>query len=111
MKRKIMIPLMGLAMIGFVGCTDIPTPEYNAAANPAPANPVSTQMRNQGEMVNYCRGMIAGEVNTKPMYVTMGSVVVEQGVKPASTVSGTVDGKRYTCQYDTEGKYLSVYPN
>ncbi len=47
-------------------------------------------------MVNYCRGMIAGEVNTKPMYVQMGSLVIEKGVKPASTVSGTIDGKRYT---------------
>ncbi len=55
--------------------------------------------------------MIAGEVNTKPMYVQMGSLVVEQGAKPASSVSGTVDGKKYTCQFDTEGKYVDVYAN
>ncbi len=106
MKKKIMIPLMGIAMIGFVGCTDVPAPEYNAPANPTP-----TQFQNQGQMVNYCKGMIAEKVGTKPMYVQMGSLVVEQGAKPASSASGTVDGKKYTCQFDTEGKYLDVYAN
>jgi hypothetical protein len=106
MNKKIMIPVMGLALIGFAGCTDAPAPGYNPPANPAPA-----QFQNQGQMVNYCKGMIAGEVNTKPMYVQMGSLVVEQGAKPASSVSGTVDGKKYTCQFDTEGKYVDVYAN
>lgn len=104
--KKIMIPVMGLALIGFAGCSDVAAPEYKAPANPTP-----TQFQNQGQMVNYCKGMIAGEANTKPMYVQMGSLVVEQGVKPASTASGTVDGKKYTCQFDTEGKYLDVYAN
>ena len=105
MKKKMLIPFMGVAVIGFVGCTDVPVPEYNAP-NPAP-----TQMKNQGEMVNYCRGMIAGEVNTKPMYVTMGNVVAQQGAVTASTVSGTVDGKKYTCEFSKNGDYLNVYPN
>ena len=106
MTKKIMIPFMGLALVAFVGCSDAPAPGYNPPANPAP-----TQFQNQGQMVNYCKGMIAGEVNTKPMYVQMGSLVVEQGAKPASSVSGTVDGKKYTCQFDTEGKYVDVYAN
>jgi hypothetical protein len=105
MKKKILIPVMGVAVIGFVGCTDVPAPEYNVPS-PAP-----TQMNNQGKMVNYCRGMIAGEVNTKPMYVKMGSVVAQQGAVTASTVSGTVDGKKYTCEFNKNGEYLNVYPN
>ncbi len=100
---------MGLAMVAFVGCSDTgaPAPGYNPPANPAP----SSNFQNQGQMVNYCKGMIAGEVNTKPMYVQMGRLVVEQGARPASSVSGTVDGKKYTCQFDTEGKYVDVYAN
>ena len=105
MKKKILIPVMGVAVIGFAGCTDVPAPEYNVPS-PAP-----TQMNNQGKMVNYCRGMIAGEVNTKPMYVKMGSVVAQQGAVTASTVSGTVDGKKYTCEFNKNGEYLNVYPN
>ncbi len=105
MKKKILIPVMGVAVIGFSGCTDVPAPEYNVPS-PAP-----TQMNNQGKMVNYCRGMIAGEVNTKPMYVKMGSVVAQQGAVTASTVSGTVDGKKYTCEFNKNGEYLNVYPN
>ena len=113
MTKKIMIPLMGLALVGFVGCTDVPAPEYNAPTkskyNKAPSTSASTQFENQGQMVNYCKGMIAGKVNTKPMYVQMGRLEIEQGVKPASSVSGTAYGKKYTCQFDTEGKYLDVY--
>jgi len=33
-----MIPVMGLVLIGFAGCTDVPAPEYNAPANPAPTH-------------------------------------------------------------------------
>jgi hypothetical protein len=104
MNKKIMIPLMGLALIGFTGCTDAPAPGYNPPANPAP-----TQFQNQGQMVNYCKGMIAEKAGTKPMYVQMGSLVVEQGTKPASKASGTVDGKKYTCEFDSEGKYFDVH--
>ena len=115
MNKKIMIPVMGLALIGFAGCSDVSVPEYNTPTkskyNKVAANPAPSQFQNQGQMVNYCKGMIAGEVNTKPMYVQMGSLVVEQGVKPASSASGTVDGKKYTCQFDTEGKYIDVYAN
>ena len=39
----------------------------------------------------------------------MESLVIEKGVKPASKVSGTVDGKKYTCEFDTEGKYFDVH--
>ena len=115
--KKIMIPVMGLALIGFAGCSDVAAPEYNAPAkskyNKAPADKEfvndSTVFKNQGEMVNYSRGMIAGEVNTKPMNVQMGSLVVEQGSRPASKASGTVFGKKYTCEFDSEGKYFDVH--
>lgn len=106
MKKTIMIPLMGIAALGFVGCTDVAVPEYNAPSNPAP-----TQFQNQGQMVSYCKGTIASQANTKPMYVQMGRLVVEQGARPASSVQGTVDGKKYTCQFDTEGKYVDTYAN
>jgi len=106
MNKKIMIPVVGLALISFSGCSDVAAPEVNAPANPSP-----TQFQNQGEMVSYCKGSIAGEANTKPMYVQMGKLEIEEGVKPASSVSGTVDGKKYTCQFDTEGKYVSTYAN
>ena len=115
MNKKIMIPVIGLALIGFVGCSDVAAPEYNAPTkakyNKVAANPAPTQFQNQGQMVNYCKGMIAGKVNTKPMYVQMGSLQIEQGARPASSVVGTVDGKSYTCQFDTEGKYVDTYAN
>ena len=53
--------------------------------------------------------MIAGEAGTKPMYVQMGSLVVEQGVRPASKASGTAHGKKYTCEFDSEGQYFAVH--
>ncbi len=99
---------MGLALIGFAGCTDVPAPtksKYNKVA----ANPTSTQFQNQGQMVNYCKGMIAEKAGTKPMYVQMGSLVVEQGTRPASKASGTAHGKKYTCEFDSEGKYFDVH--
>jgi hypothetical protein len=114
MNKKIMIPFMGLALIGFVGCSDVAAPEYNAPTkskyNKVAANPAPTQFQNQGQMVNYCKGMIAGEVNTKPINVQMESLVIEKGVKPASKVSGTVYGKKYTCEFDSEGKYFDIHP-
>jgi len=105
MNKKIMIPFMGLAMVAFVGCSDAPAPGYNPPANPAP-----TQFQNQGQMVNYCKGMIAGEANTKPINVQMESLVIEKGIKPGSKVSGTVYGKKYTCEFDTQGKYFDIHP-
>jgi len=114
MKKKIMIPVMGLALIGFTGCTDVPAPEYNAPTkskyNKVAANPAPTQFQNQGQMVNYCKGMIAGEANTKPINVQMESLVIEKGIKPGSKVSGTVYGKKYTCEFDTQGKYFDIHP-
>jgi len=111
--NKIMIPLMGLALIGFTGCTDVAEPAYSAPTkakyNKVAANPAPTQFQNQGQMINYCRGMIAGEAGTKPMYVQMGSLVVEQGARPASKASGTAHGKKYTCEFDSEGQYFAVH--
>ncbi|PHS42249.1 MAG: hypothetical protein COB07_00480 [Sulfurovum sp.] len=60
-------------------------------------------------MINYCKGMIAEKAGTKPMNVQMGSLVVEQGAKPASKASGTAFGKKYTCEFDTEGKFFDVH--
>ena len=105
MTKKIMIPVMGLALIGFVGCSDVAAPAYNPPANPAP-----TQFQNQGQMVNYCKGMIAEKAGTKPMYVQMmGGLVVEQGAKPASKAFGTANGTKYTCEFDTQGKFFDVH--
>jgi len=113
MNKKIMIPVMGLALIGFAGCTDIPAPEYNAPTkskyNKVAANPAPSQFQNQGQMVNYCKGMIAEKAGTKPMYVQMGSLVVEPGTRPASKASGAANGKKYTCEFDSEGKYFDVH--
>ena len=103
MKKKMLVSIIGLSMITLTGCTDVSTP--------VPSNPTPTQMKTHGEMISYCKGMIAGEVNTKPMYVEMGKLIVEQGAKPASKVSGTVNGKKYTCQFDTESNFVGVYAN
>ena len=91
---------MGLALIGFAGCTDVPAPEYNAPANPAP-----TQFQNQGQMINYCKGMISEKAGTKPMYVQMGRVEMGQG---ASFISGTAYKIRYTCQFDQNNNFVNV---
>lgn len=104
MNKKIMIPVMGLALISFVACSDVAAPEYNPPANPTP-----TQFQNQGQMINYCKGMISEKAGTKPMYVQMGSLVVEEGVRPASKASGTANGQRYTCEFDSEGKFFDVH--
>lgn len=37
MKKKILIPFMLVAVIGFVGCTDVPAPEYNAPSTASPS--------------------------------------------------------------------------
>ena len=105
MTKKIMIPVMGLALLGFTACSDVAEPAYNPPANPAP-----TQFQNQGQMVNYCKGMIAEKADTKPMNVQMmGGLVVEQGTRPASKASGTAFGKKYTCEFDSEGKFFEVH--
>ena len=104
MNKKIIIPFVGLVIIGFVGCSNVSVPAYNPPANPAP-----TQFQNQGQMVNYCKGMIAEKAATKPMNVQMGELVVEQGSKPASKASGTAFGKKYTCEFDSEGKFFEVH--
>ncbi len=44
----------------------------------------------------------------KIMIPFMGLAIVEYSDVLAS---GTVDGKKYTCQFDTEGKYVDVYAN
>ena len=100
---------MLLALL-FVGCSDVaaPAPTYSKAKADRKANISKHQFANQGQMINYCRGEIAGKANTKPMYVQMGGVVLEQGARPASSISGTVDGKKYTCLFDTEGKYVDT---
>ncbi len=37
MNKKILIPFMGLAMIAFVGCNDMPVPEYNLPTDASPS--------------------------------------------------------------------------
>jgi len=107
MNKKVMIPLIGLALIGFAGCSDVPAPEYNAPtkSKKVAAHPAPTQFKNQGQMINYCKGMIAGEVNTKPMYVQMGRLEMDQGT---SFIYGTVNNTRYTCHFDKNNQFVNV---
>jgi hypothetical protein len=64
----------------------------------------------KAQMKTFCKGMIAEKAGTRPGNVTIDKVETEPGVKPASKVYGTAHGKGYICQFDTEGKFVDVYP-
>ncbi len=110
MKKTIMISGTALLALLFTGCSDVaaPAPTYSKAKAERKAHVAKNEFQNQGQMINYCRGMIAEKAGTKPMYVQMGRVEIEQGARPASSIPGTVDGKKYTCLFDTEGKYVDT---
>jgi hypothetical protein len=78
----------------------------HAAANAAP----SSHSGSKAQMKTYCKGMIAEKAGTRPGNVTIDKVETESGVKPASKVYGSAHGKGYICQFDTEGKFVAVYP-
>jgi hypothetical protein len=101
MKRNILMAVTGSLVLGLNGCTDVTytQPTYQAQNNV-----------NHGKMKTYCKGMIAEKAETRPGNVTIDKVETESGVKPASKVYGTAHGKGYICQFDTEGKFVDVYP-
>jgi hypothetical protein len=101
MKKTLMIPIAGVALVAFTACSDVAAPSYQA----------SLQRPNAGNMISYCKGTIASEASTKPMYVQMEPVRYGMGANPVATVSGTAYGKRYTCQFDSQGKFTGIYAN
>jgi len=59
----------------------------------------------------YCRGEVAGQYGTKPMYVTTGKLV--KGRDGTTSVSGTVDKgtegiKKFKCRFDAKGRLGDV---
>lgn len=73
------------------------------AANAAPIAP--------GNRKAFCRGEVAGQYGTKPMYVTTGKLL--KGSKGTSSVSGTVDKgsegiKKFKCRFDAKGRLIDV---
>ena len=108
MKKRLMIPVAGFALLAFTACSDMAVPP---AYQQVPAYQAPVHRPNAGNMISYCKGAIAGEAATKPMYVQMGSVQYGMGANPVSTVSGVAYGKRYTCQFNTQGKFTGIYAN
>ena len=96
----------GAALLDFSGCAEVPVVENGAPAT-SKATFSSVKFNNRGEMIAYCKGMIAEKVGTKPMYVTMGGMDTDK-VDGSSYISGTVDKIHYTCQFDKQNNFVHV---
>ena len=75
-------------------------------ATGAPSEPVAP-----GNRKAYCRGEVAGQHGTRPVYVTTGKLV--KGAKGTTSVSGTVDKgsegtKKFKCRFDAKGRLIDV---
>ena len=75
-------------------------------ATGAPNEPVAP-----GNRKAYCRGEVAEQYGTRPLYVTTGKLL--KGAKGTTSVSGTVDKgsegiKRFKCRFDAKGRFIDV---
>lgn len=64
-----------------------------------------------GNRKAFCRGEVAGQYGTKPIYVTTGKLV--KNAKGTTSVSGTVDRgaegiKKFKCRFDANGRFIDV---
>jgi hypothetical protein len=64
-----------------------------------------------GNRAAYCRGEVARQYGTKPMYVKTGKLA--KAKDGTTSVSGTVDegsagAKKFKCRFDADGKFVDV---
>ena len=64
-----------------------------------------------GNRKAYCRGEVAGQYGTRPIYVTTGKLL--KGPHGTTTVSGTVDRgwegiKAFKCRFDAKGRFVDA---
>lgn len=64
-----------------------------------------------GNRKAYCRGEVAEQYGTRPMYVTTGKLL--KGPNGTTSVSGNVDKgsegiKKFKCRFDARGRFVDV---
>lgn len=84
----------------------------SAAATPAaPAAKPGAAVVTAGNMPAFCRGEVAGQYGTKPIYVkTEAAARAKDG---STSIPGTVDKgnegmKRFQCRFDAKGRFIDV---
>jgi hypothetical protein len=64
-----------------------------------------------GNRKAFCRGEVAGEYGTRPIFVTTGKLI--KAKDGSTSVSGTVDKgnegiKMFKCRFDAKGRFIDV---